>query len=87
MSTVVLDPLPVLYACQGCDEFGQEARELGKRMERAGLVQCIWLGDAGCPVLSERWPIHSLDGCARGCAKAWLERHGMQADQCHYVLP
>lgn len=85
MSTLVLSPLPVLYACQGCEEFGQGARELGERLERAGLAQCLWLGEAACPVLSERWPIHSLDGCARGCAKAWLERRGAPADHSDFL--
>jgi uncharacterized metal-binding protein len=77
--------LPVLYACQGCAEFGQGARQLGERLDRAGLAQLVWLGAATKPLLSERFPIHSLDGCARGCARQWLLMQGVQPERASFT--
>jgi uncharacterized metal-binding protein len=82
---VVVTPLPVLYACQGCAEFGQGARELGERLDRAGLAQLVWLGAAVKPLLGERYPVHALDGCAQGCARRWLEGRGIPVER-HQVL-
>jgi uncharacterized metal-binding protein len=82
----ILRPLPVLYACSGCPEFGWAAREAGADLERRGSAQLVWLGTVAPPKLAERFPILALDGCAKGCALAWLARHGIAPEQ-HYVLP
>ena len=82
----VLRPLPVLYACRGCPEFGSAARETGADLERRGRAQLVWLGAVAPPKLGERFPILALDGCAKGCALAWLAQHGIVPER-HYVLP
>ena len=35
---VTLKALPVVYACQGCAEYGQSARDLGAELEQRGII-------------------------------------------------
>lgn len=84
---VVLKPLPVLYACQGCPRYGQRARDAGAELERRGLAELRWLGAravADGPA-SERYPLIALDGCAEGCARRWLCERGA-APQEHVIV-
>jgi uncharacterized metal-binding protein len=81
---VLVKPLPVLYACQGCPEFGQGAREAAVLVERAGLAETAWLGTPRLEPKA-RFPIFALDGCAEGCALRWLAQRGVRAER-HYVL-
>ena len=83
---VVLKPLPVIYACQGCAQFGQQARELAERLERNGEGEVIWLGDARRAECTRRYPVVSVDGCEKGCALRWLAEHGITVDRA-YLLP
>lgn len=82
---VVLKPLPVLYACQGCPEFGQVARDVGALLDAAGLAETVWLGASEHLRPKSRFPIFALDGCDKACAQRWLERHGIAADRT-YIL-
>jgi uncharacterized metal-binding protein len=82
---VVLRPLPVLYACQGCAEFGQAARDIAAFFDHAGAVEAVWLGKAANLRPTSRFPVYALDGCGRGCARRWLEQHGV-APQRSFVL-
>jgi uncharacterized metal-binding protein len=77
-------PLPVLYACQGCEAHGQAAREVAALVERAGLAETAWLGTPRLEPKA-RFPLIALDGCAEGCVQHWLAHRGMTADR-HYVL-
>lgn len=77
-------PLPVLYACQGCEAHGHTAREVAALVERAGLAETAWLGTPGLEPKA-RFPIIALDGCGEHCALRWLALHGVRADD-HYVL-
>jgi uncharacterized metal-binding protein len=83
--TFVVRALPVLYACQGCPEYGQVAREVAALLERAGRVEAAWLGTPGLEP-KRRFPIFALDGCERGCARRWLEDHGVAPERA-CVLP
>jgi len=80
----IVRPLPVLYACQGCPEFGQMAREVGALLDWNGVAEMVWLG---APDLkrSSRFPIVALDGCGKACALRWLERHRI-VPESSYVL-
>jgi uncharacterized metal-binding protein len=82
---VVVKPLPVLYACQGCPEFGQVARDVAAILDRSGVAEMIWLGASGNSKPTQRFPIFTLDGCTKGCAQRWLAGHGVTA-QRHFVL-
>ena len=80
----VLRPLPVLYACQGCERFGQAAREFAERLDRAGVAEAHWLGKPGIQPTT-RFPVVAVDACADGCALRWLEARGIRPER-HYAL-
>ena len=82
---VVLKPLPVLYACQGCPEFGQRAREFAASLDRDGVAEMVWLGASRELTPTERYPVYAVDGCGKKCALEWLARHGITAERS-YVL-
>lgn len=69
---VTLRALPVVYACQGCAQFGNAAREAGAQLDRDGIAELIWLGAPGARATT-RFPVWALDGCAKRCARRWLE--------------
>ena len=77
----IVRPLPVLYACQGCAEFGQTAREAGAILDRNGIAELVWLGAAPDLSRRSRFPILALDGCGQACALRWLEGHGIPVDR------
>jgi len=85
VTRVVVKPLPVLYACQGCPEFGQIAREVGALLDRGGVAEMVWLGASPDLKPMRRFPIFALDGCDKACALRWLEAHGTAAERS-YVL-
>jgi uncharacterized metal-binding protein len=78
-------PLPVLYACQGCAQFGQLARDVGAFFDQAGALQMVWLGDARTLEATQRYPVLALDGCDQGCAARWLRERGIVPEGA-YVL-
>lgn len=77
---VVLRPFPVLYACQGCPEYGQAARDLGERLDRAGVGELVCLDAGGDIQPTERYPVFAIDGCRKRCALKWLAQHGINAE-------
>ena len=82
---VVLTPLPVLYACQGCPEFGQRARDFAAAFDRDGVAEMVWLGSDREIRPTERYPVYAVDGCGKRCALEWLARQGIAAERS-YVL-
>jgi len=82
----IVRPLPVLYACQGCAQFGQLARDVGAFFEQAGALEMVWLGARRKPERPQRYPILALDGCEKGCAARWLGERGVVPEGV-YVLP
>ena len=86
---IIVKPFPVLIACQGCAAAGQAAREVARLLDRRGLAECGWLGaSAALPGLrlkaNSRFPIHCIDGCEKGCARAWV-MEGVAPQRC-FVL-
>jgi uncharacterized metal-binding protein len=84
MQRVVLRPLPVIFACAGCPEFGYSAPRAAQALERRGQAEMAWLGAPGPKPLA-RFPCYSLDACERRCAQRWLEERGVQV-QLAFVL-
>jgi uncharacterized metal-binding protein len=87
---VLLRPFPVFVSCQGCLEFGQAAGAVALLLERRGYGEDAWLG--ATPRLAtirtkvgSRFPIYSLDGCAKGCAQRWLAEARVAPQRC-FVL-
>lgn len=81
----VVRPLAVLYACQGCPEHGQVARDAGAILDAAGVAEMVWLGTRADVKPKSRFPILSLDGCGEECARRWLEQRGARVDRS-YIL-
>jgi uncharacterized metal-binding protein len=73
---VTLLALPVVYACEGCAELGNAARDAGARLERDGIAEMIWLGAPGARATT-RYPVWALDGCGKRCARRWLVDRGV----------
>jgi uncharacterized metal-binding protein len=84
---MLLRPLPVLFACQGCPQFGDRAHEVAVVLDRQGLAEAAWLGAPGRDELQlaskarSRFPVFAIDGCARRCACEWLAAHGAKAQR------
>ncbi len=87
---MLLTPLPVLVACQGCAEFGQAARDVSILLDRRGRGDLAWLGATRDLAtirtkVGSRFPVVCIDACARGCARRWMETAGVGPDR-HFVL-
>lgn len=82
--SAIVKPFPVIYACQGCPQFGELAHEVGTLLDRNGVAEMVWLGAPDLKRKS-RFPAVALDGCNKACARRWLERHGIAAERS-YVL-
>lgn len=82
---VVLRPLPVAYACQGCPEFGQRARDFAAALDRDRVAEMVWLGAAKELTPTQRYPVFAVDGCGKGCALKWLAEHGVAAEDSYIV--
>lgn len=82
---------PLVYACSGCSSVAQLANDLAVALDRQceAEMSCISGVGGGVPMLvnlarSGR-PILALDGCALACAKACLNRAGVEPDT-HLIL-
>ncbi len=84
--SVVVRPLPVLYACAGCREFGYAAPRVASALDRRGLVEARWLGGHGVR-LAARFPILALDACPKRCAKDWIEIQGREVQAALLITP
>lgn len=83
--------IPVLFACDGCAEYGDLAREVAALLDERRLVEFSWCGAQArdeellLAKARSRYPIYSIDGCAKRCVQRWLARHGVRV-QRHIVL-
>ena len=85
---IVVRPIPVLVACAGCPAGGQRARDTAALLDRRGLAEASWLGEADDVLLGKarsRFPVFAVDGCRSACAQRWLAQHGVTPQRC-YVL-
>ena len=80
--------MPVLFACQGCPEFGDAAAGFALAQQAGGEAEAALLGPRGgdetqlASKARSRYPIHAVDGCIRGCARAWLRHRGVEPQRC-----
>ena len=88
---MVLRSMPVLFACQGCAQFGNMAYEAAVVLDRRGYVEATWLGAPGrdeqqlASKARSPFPILAIDGCAKRCACGWLAAHGAKV-QRQFIL-
>jgi uncharacterized metal-binding protein len=78
--------LGVLYACAGCRESGYAAPRVARDLDARGLVEAIWLGAAPSR-LTGRYPVFTLDACARRCALAWVTERGGKVQRRFTLQP
>lgn len=86
MPGVTVRALPVLYACQGCPEYGYAAPRVAEALDRLGCVEAAWLGVPTEGVTS-RFPIMTLDACPKRCAAAWVEARGRRVQRAFVLEP
>jgi uncharacterized metal-binding protein len=78
---------PLVYSCSGCSSAAQLANHVALRLDRstAAEMSCIAGVGGDIPKLvrlaKSGRPILALDGCALGCVKNALARHGIDADE------
>lgn len=83
--------LPVLFACQGCPQFGDMAHEVAQVLDSQGFAEATWLGAPGgeearlAAKARSRFPVYAIDGCAKRCACEWLAARGVKARR-HFIL-
>lgn len=83
---MVVHALPVLFACQGCPQFGDRAHEVAAVLDARGYAEAAWLGGATAEdqlasKARSRFPVYAVEGCAKRCACDWLARHGVKAQR------
>jgi uncharacterized metal-binding protein len=84
-------PMPVLFACQGCAQFGDIAHEVAALLDTGGYAEATWLGAPGrdeqqfAAKARSRFPVFAIDGCARRCACQWLGARGVKV-QRQFIL-
>jgi uncharacterized metal-binding protein len=82
----VVRPLPVLYACAGCRQFGFAAPRVARALDERGLAESVWLGEAPQRITG-RYPIFSLDACDKRCASGWAHAHGATVQRAFTLAP
>lgn len=83
---MVVRPLPVLFACQGCAQFGDLAHEVAAVLDAHGFAEAAWLGNTAAEEqlaskARSRFPVYAVEGCAKRCAWQWLAQRGVKAQR------
>lgn len=68
--------MPVLVACRGC-ERETEARNVALELDRRGLGEAELAGARPGKARS-RYPVYTIEGCEKACAKRWLAAEGVE---------
>ena len=82
MSSGVVKLRPVLFACAGCPEHGYLAGQAANELDRRNLAERAPLSSQGLAKARSRFPIYTLEGCERACARQWLGAHGVGVQRC-----
>ncbi|HLS86827.1 MAG TPA: putative zinc-binding protein [Burkholderiales bacterium] len=75
--------LPLVYACSGCTGAGQLANRVALMLQQYGAAEMASIAGVGgdVPALvaqaKSARPVIAIDGCALGCARRCLKRHGI----------
>ena len=92
MQTIVVRVLPVVYPCSGCSSVAVRfAHHAARRLDQLGVAEMSYMPAAGADEamfaakVKSRSPVIVIDGCALGCARRWLARHGVEPAR-HYDL-
>jgi uncharacterized metal-binding protein len=80
-----LRPIPVIFACKGCDLDGS-AQRAAAEFDRRGLGEAAVAGRDSARARS-RYPIYVIEGCAKACAAGWLASQGVKPQQSFVLDP
>jgi uncharacterized metal-binding protein len=76
----------IVYSCSGCSSAAQMANWMALAMDREGIAEMSCVAGIGGdvePLVAKALSastIIGLDGCALGCVRACLGRHGLSSD-------
>jgi uncharacterized metal-binding protein len=73
---IVLRPIPVVFACRGC-ELDAAARQAAAELDRRGEGEASVMGRDAAKARS-RFPIYVIEGCGKCCATEWLGSIGVR---------
>jgi uncharacterized metal-binding protein len=70
-----LRPIPVLFACRGCERDAL-ARDVAAALDRRRLGEAYVAGTESARARA-RYPVCAIEGCGEACATAWLAGIGV----------
>ena len=73
---------PVLFACAGCPQRGYLAPQAAALLDARNLAEFTPLTARGVEKARARFPVFTLEGCDRACAREWLRGHGVRVQRC-----
>ena len=73
---------PVLFACAGCPQHGYLAPQVAALLDARNEAELTPLCAAGVEKARARYPVFTLEGCERACARQWLGRYGVHPRRC-----
>ena len=73
---------PVLFACAGCPQHGYLAPQVGALLDARNVAELTPLAAQGVEKARARFPVFTLEGCDRACAREWLGSHGVRVQRC-----
>ncbi len=82
---IVLRPIPVVYACKGC-EHELAARRVVAEVDRRGLAEGAIAG-SGAAKARSRYPVYVVEGCGKCCAAQWLAGYGVKPQRSFVLDP
>jgi len=81
--------LPLVYSCSGCSSAAQTSNDVAIALDRKKLAEMSCIAGVGgdvpklVKVAKSGRPIVAIDGCALGCVKNTLARHGVTPTVWH----
>lgn len=75
---------PLVYSCSGCSSAAQMANQMAVQLDRERLAEMSCIAGVGGSIMGlvdtarSGRPILVLDGCVLACAKACLNREGVE---------
>lgn len=82
---IVLRPIPVVFACRGC-ELDAAAGEAVLQLDRRGQGEASVMGRDAAKARS-RYPVYVIEGCSKCCATRWLGGCGVRPQRTFVLDP
>ena len=72
----------MLFACAGCAEHGYLAPQAAALLDARNLAELTPFSAQGARKARARFPVFTLEGCERACARQWLDGHRVLPQRC-----